>query len=85
MFVVRVTDGKPLAVAGTVTPAFLACIREIAAAHSVGRCTVRGFAGGTFIRLRFSAEVPPSARQQLRNWWASFGWRAGRGPAMGGR
>jgi hypothetical protein len=76
VFLVRLADGKPTAAEGTVTPAFLARVREVAAANGVSRGLVSGFAHGEFIRLRFSSEIPERARQQLRNWWASSGWSA---------
>ena len=69
-------DGKLTADEGTVTPAFLTRVREVAAANGVSRGVVSGFAHGEFIRLRFSKDVPEPARQQLRNWWASSGWSA---------
>jgi hypothetical protein len=74
VFAIRVIEGKPQVVKGTVTPAFLDRIAEVAAANKISHGTVRGFARGTFIRLRFSAETTDDARQQLRNWWATFGW-----------
>jgi hypothetical protein len=76
VFRVRVAAGRPEATEGTVTPAFLTRVREVAAANGVSRGVVSGFAHGEFIRLRFSAEIPEPARQQLRNWWASSGWPA---------
>ena len=78
VFVVRLEDGKAGAAEGTVTPAFLARVREVAATNGVSHGVVSGFAHGEFIRLRFSAEIPQPARQQLRNWWASSGWSAPR-------
>jgi hypothetical protein len=76
LFTVRVVDGTPKATEGTVTPAFLERVREVAAANEVLRGTVSGHAHGSFIRLKFSSEFSEKGRQQLRNWWASFGWSA---------
>jgi hypothetical protein len=79
VFVVRIAGGEPRAVAGTVTPAFLALLREVAADHAVKAGEVCGRALGGRIRLEFSRQVPESARQRVRNWWVVSGWRAGRG------
>jgi hypothetical protein len=78
LFTVRVAEGKAIAAQGTVTPAFLERVREAAAAHGLSEAEIRGFAHGTFIRLHFSAEAPAAFQQQLRNWWATFGWSAPR-------
>lgn len=77
-FRVQVVDGQAQAVEGTVTPAFLERVREVCAAHGVGHGTIAGRAHGRLIRLWFSREIPPNGRQQLRNWWATFGWSAPR-------
>jgi hypothetical protein len=83
-FVVRVGGGIPRAVKGTVTAAFLEQVRRVCAEHGVPSGTVRGRVRGRRISLAFSGGIPPSARQQLRNWWALSGWPAGlsrdRGP-----
>jgi hypothetical protein len=78
LFTVRVVDGTPKATEGTVTPAFLERVREVASANEILRGTVSGYAYGSFIRLKFSAEFSEECRQQLRNWWAAFGWAAPR-------
>jgi hypothetical protein len=76
LFTVRIIDGVPKAAFGTVTTAFLERIGEVAAANGISRGTVSGRACGRFIRLTFSSEFTEAARQQLRNWWATFGWAA---------
>ncbi len=76
VFVVRVSDGEPRAVAGTVTAALLNVVREVAAEHGVRAGEVRGLARGARIRLEFSRQFPEPARQRLRNWWGFSGWRA---------
>jgi hypothetical protein len=76
VFIVRIVDGNPQAIDGKITPSFLARIQEVAAENAITRGTITGFAHGKFIRLRFSVEIPESAQQQLRNWWATFGWNA---------
>ncbi len=75
-FVVRITRGEPRAVVGVVTPAFLRCIRDVAAGHGVRTGKVSGVARGQRISLVFSRQLPEAARQQLRNWWAASGWPA---------
>ncbi len=81
-FVVRIAAGRPAAIEGTITPAFLARLREMAASHGVATAEIVGYEYEGAIRLRFSRHVPQAAQQQLRNWWAMYGWRAaGRGVA----
>jgi hypothetical protein len=74
VFSIRLVDGKPETRHGVVTAALLDRVREVAAAGGVSTGTVDGFAHGRFIRLRFSKEFTEPNRQQLRNWWATFGW-----------
>src|SRR5690242_5235647 len=76
IFTIRIVDGVPQASSGTVTPAFLLRVREVAEAHAISTGALNGFAHGQKIRLRFSQEFSPTACQQLRNWWATFGWSA---------
>jgi hypothetical protein len=78
MFEVRLIDGRTQAVHGTVTPAFMERLQEVAVANEVSQCAVWGYAHGPHIRLKFSAEMTEEGRQQLRNWWATFGWAAPR-------
>ncbi len=78
VFVIDITDGEPRAVAGTVTSAFLALLREVAADHRIRSGQVCGRALGRRIRLEFSRQIPEPARQRVRNWWVLSGWRAGR-------
>lgn len=79
LFAVRLVNGEPNTASGNVTPAFLARVREVAAEHRLTGGTVWGVvrAGGR-ISLKFSTHFPPPAQQQLRNWWAEFGWPAAR-------
>jgi hypothetical protein len=80
-FVVRITGGEPRAVTGTVTPAFLERVREVAAEWGITAGRVTGLPRGRRIRLAFSRHIPQRARQQLRNWWVMSGWPAGKGRA----
>ena len=76
VFVVRVRDGVPRATKGTVTGPFLAAVAEVFQEFRLRAGEVRGVARGSRITLRFSANVPPAARQRLRNWWSVSGWSA---------
>jgi hypothetical protein len=76
LFRVRLVAGQPSAIDGTVTPAFVARLRELASAHDLDSAVVSGFAHEGVIRLHFSRDVPDAPRQQLRNWWAMHGWHA---------
>jgi len=78
VFKVRIAGGQPAVIDGTVTPAFLTRVREMAAAHGVDEAEIAGYEHEGLIRLRFSRHVPPAARQQMRNWWAMHGWKAPR-------
>jgi hypothetical protein len=77
-FVVQLRAGEPRVVTGTVTPAFLQRLREVAVSHGVQHATVSGVARGRRIALQFSRQLPAPACQQLRNWWAHSGWGAAR-------
>ena len=80
VFVVRVRDGKPEAIHGTVTGAFLATVADVCRDFGISVGEVYGVARGRRISLRFSSHLPPAARQRLRNWWALSGWSAPRTP-----
>jgi hypothetical protein len=77
VFVVRVRAWEPLVTHGTATPAFLVTVAEVCREFGLQSAEVRGVARGRRISLRFSSNVPPAARQRLRNWWAISGWSAG--------
>jgi hypothetical protein len=74
IFVVRIKFGQPHVSRRKVTPAFLAEIGELCRQHDVEGGEVRGVVRGRRIALWFSGRVPPSFRQQLRNWWVMSGW-----------
>lgn len=78
LFAVRVVNGEPQAVRGHVTGALLDRVREVAAEHRVRTGLVTGVIKGSRISLKMSGHFPPPAQQQLRNWWAEFGWPAPR-------
>jgi hypothetical protein len=75
-FVVQIERGLPRAVQGTVTPAFLQEVREVCGRHGVQDGFVRGVASDRRIRLEFSAGMPATCQQQLRNLWSLSGWSA---------
>jgi hypothetical protein len=75
-FVVRIEDGKPRVERGTVTPAFLHEIDDTCRRNQVARGLVRGVLRDGRIVLEFSAEIPSSCQQQLRNLWSISGWSA---------
>jgi hypothetical protein len=77
LFAVRIEEGKPLAVRGTITRGFLQDVADTCARHDVRRGEVSGVADGRRIHLRFSGPIPPACRQQLRNLWNISGWPAG--------
>jgi hypothetical protein len=73
-FIVRIIDGMPRTVKGTVTAAFLEEVRRICHDHGVRNGAVRGIVNRNRISLAFSGGIPPAGQQQLRNWWAISGW-----------
>lgn len=73
LFTVRLNQDQPAAIVGTVTPAFLERLREVAANHDLLRAEVSGYTIDQQIRLQFSKEFPVGARQQMRNWWVIHG------------
>jgi hypothetical protein len=79
LFAVRILGGKPSATTGTVTLVFLQQVGDVAAEFGVVAGQVWGVAHRDgFVSLGFSCQFPEAARQRLRNWWATFGWRAGK-------
>jgi hypothetical protein len=78
VFRVRVVEGQPAEVEGAVTRAFLVRLRDAATDHGIADAEIAGYEHEGSIRLGFSREIPPAARQQIRNWWAMHGWSAPR-------
>ena len=77
LFVVSVRQGRAAAARGKVTDAFLAEVVAVFREFGLSSGEVRGVARGRRIGLWFSRNVPPAARQRLRNWWVISGWSAG--------
>jgi hypothetical protein len=75
-FVVRIKQGQPKAARGKVTAAFLDRVRETCEQHCIRSGTIRGLIRGKRITLSFSGGLPNAGQQQLRNWWANWGWSA---------
>ena len=71
-----IPDGVPQTIRGAATNAFLGQIRDLCAEHGIRHGTVRGLVRGKRIALSFSRDIPPTAQQQLRNWWGLSGWAA---------
>jgi Protein of unknown function (DUF3634) len=74
MFVIQIRDGKPRAVSGTVTRAFLRDVTDICDRAGVQRGTVSGALRGERVVLVFSRNVPDRCRQMFRNLWNLSGW-----------
>jgi hypothetical protein len=75
-FVIRITDGVARAAQGQVTRSFVQEVGEVCRRHGVRRAEVRGITEGRRIVLAFSADMPETCRQQLRNIWNLSGWSA---------
>ncbi len=78
-FEIRIQEGHPRVVRGTVTKAFLGEIRALCLHDGVTWGTVRGQIRGNQIGLDLREPLPPAYRQQLRNVWVMSEWSAGRG------
>jgi hypothetical protein len=76
VFVVRLADGHPRIVRGTVTRAFLSQVDEICQHHGVTEGTIRGQERGNQIALEMRGPFSPACRQQIRNLWVMSGWAA---------
>lgn len=74
VFIVRVHAGRPLTIKGKVTGAFLATVDEVFREFGLQKGEIRGVRRGRRLALWFSGDVPPNARQRLRNWWSLSGW-----------
>jgi hypothetical protein len=74
VFKVRIVEGQPRVVKGVATQAFLARVQEMCTGQDVQRGVVYAVRRGKRLSLMFSPNIPPSAQQQLRNWWAVSGW-----------
>jgi hypothetical protein len=83
-FTIRIVHGDPRAVHGTVTPALLRLVREVAAFNDLKEGRISGVERGSGVGLEFSRSIPAPARQQLRNGWGSLGWKAPSGRARRG-
>lgn len=74
-FVVRLTQSQIETTAGKITAAFLDQIHVVAQQNNIRDGEIRGMSVAQRIQLKFSADFPPEAAQQLRNWWVMHGWR----------
>ncbi len=80
LFRLRVRAGRVRVVSGTVTPACVDQAESICGMHGITSGTISGFgARSGRVRLTASREFSPEALQQLRNWWAEFGWNGPKG------
>lgn len=73
VFVVRVRDRTPVVVKGKVSQAFVIELKDLLKRHGVRRGSIYGVRRGRAVLLSFSAGIPKSARQALRNVWALHG------------
>lgn len=71
-FVIRILKGEAHLDRGIAPPGLLNEVTEVCRREGIESGTVRGHIGSEGIALVFSRQVPPGARQQLRNWWVSI-------------
>lgn len=70
VFVIRIRNGVPFLHRGKVAQAFVVELADVLARHGVRRGAIYGVPKAGRIAIGFSAAVPRSARQALRNVWS---------------
>lgn len=70
-FLIRIAGGEGRLERGTSQASLLAEVNEVCRREGIESGTVRGLERSGQVSLAFSKDVPPPARQQLRNWWVS--------------
>jgi hypothetical protein len=73
VFLVRIQRGLPRVARGKVTAHFVQQLAEVLEASGVTGGWVGGVVRGRQVSLRFSGNIPPGCRQQLRNVWPTCG------------
>src|SRR5687768_4129050 len=68
--VIKIREGKPVVTKGKITGAHLQIVEETCARHGIQTGWIGAVrAGKRRQALRFSGNIPPECRQQLRNLW----------------
>lgn len=73
VFVIRVRNRVPFLAKGKVSQTFVAELAEVLVSHEVRRGSIYGARRRGTVSLGFSRDIPPAARQALRNVWAMHG------------
>ena len=74
-FVIRIRDGRPQTVQGTVGSGFLRDLEEICQREGISAGRIRGVRRGRSVTLEFSRQIPAGCRQPIRNVWSYGGSR----------
>jgi len=72
VFVIRITNAKLHVAKGSVPEKFLGDCRNIVAESDITSASIKGVNNAGRICLRFSRQIPESARQQFRNTWSIY-------------
>lgn len=70
--VIIIHDEKALLLRGRVSPSILASFTDIAKKFGISEAVISVRKSGGSTLLRFSGDVPDTARQRFRNIWFSF-------------
>lgn len=75
LFRLQIRAGRVEVMVGVVTPACIDLVESICRMNEVTSAEIRGYSAREGkVRLEFSHDFPPGARQQFRNWWTENGW-----------
>ena len=74
-FLIRIKGGEGSLERGTAPRGLLAEVNELCRREALQTGSIRGRTQAGRTGLDFSREIPPGARQQLRNWWVSTQFR----------
>ena len=67
---IRIRAGVPFLTKGKLAQTAVAELADVLQRHGVRRGAIYGVNAGGMVRLGFSRQIPPGARQALRNVWS---------------
>jgi len=68
-FIIKNTNGKPVATRGKVTAAFIRECEDLCTLRNIQQGTIYGSRQSHGIVLEFSSEIPESSHQRFHNVW----------------
>jgi hypothetical protein len=72
VFVIAIRNGTARVASGQVPTSFLSAVTDECRRSELCDGTIRGVQRRDRIALAFSAQIPPSSRQRLRNTWVAI-------------